>query len=120
MSAGKSSRFVLNVVLVLIALNPRDYPVVIGVVAPMLTMMAASIFTTRYSKAVRSQAPRCALLLGAAQAANQNARPFPGNTEAKSQSSRHNSYILLHIDVVCDAWRGFFRFSRFDLPRKAS
>ena len=48
--------FVLNIVLVVIALNPTDYPLVIGVIAPILTLAAASIFTTRYTRIVRAQA----------------------------------------------------------------
>ncbi len=50
--------FVTNIVLVVIALNPNDNPLLIGVIAPILTMVAASIFTTRYSKSVRAQAPQ--------------------------------------------------------------
>jgi all-trans-retinol 13,14-reductase len=50
--------FVANIVLVVIALNPKDYPLLIGVLAPILTMVAASIFTTRYTKTIRAQAPQ--------------------------------------------------------------
>jgi all-trans-retinol 13,14-reductase len=48
--------FVANIVLVVIALKPEDYPLLIGAVAPILTLVAASIFTTRYSKSVRARA----------------------------------------------------------------
>jgi len=48
--------FVLNIVMVVIALNPTDYPLMMGVVAPILTLAAASIFTTRYTKIVQARA----------------------------------------------------------------
>jgi hypothetical protein len=48
--------FVVNIVLVTIALNPRDYPLLSGVGAPLLTMAAASIFTSRYTKMTRERA----------------------------------------------------------------
>jgi len=48
--------FLANVVLVVIALHPTDNPLVIGVIAPILIMIAASIFTTRYTRVVRAQA----------------------------------------------------------------
>ncbi|MGC2111514.1 MAG: hypothetical protein WA655_18505 [Candidatus Korobacteraceae bacterium] len=48
--------FSVNVVLVTIALNPKAYPLLIGVLAPLLTMGAASIFTTRYTKITRARA----------------------------------------------------------------
>ena len=57
-SVGWGLAFVANIVLVVIALNPNDNPLLIGVIAPILTMVAASIFTTRYSKTVRAQAPQ--------------------------------------------------------------
>jgi all-trans-retinol 13,14-reductase len=50
--------FLANIVLVVIALNPEDSPLLIGVIAPVLTMVAASIFTTRYTKILRARAPQ--------------------------------------------------------------
>jgi len=43
-------------VLVTVALNPRDYPLLSGVAAPFLSMVAASIFTARYTKIIRARA----------------------------------------------------------------
>jgi uncharacterized membrane protein len=53
-----SLAFVINIVLVTIALNPRDYPLLSGVLAPILMMAAASIFTSRYTKITRERAPQ--------------------------------------------------------------
>jgi uncharacterized membrane protein len=47
--------FVLNIILTVVALNLTDDTLLIGVVAPILTMVAASIFTTRYTKMVQAQ-----------------------------------------------------------------
>jgi len=55
-SLGWSLAFTLNIVLVTIALNPRDYPLLSGVGAPILTMVGASIFTSRYTRAVQERA----------------------------------------------------------------
>jgi hypothetical protein len=50
--------FSVNIVLAAIALNPRNKPLVVGVLAPLLTMVAATIFTTRYTKISRQRAGR--------------------------------------------------------------
>lgn len=48
--------FLANVVLVTIALTPRYNSLWIAVVAPILTMVIASIFTSRYTRMVRERA----------------------------------------------------------------
>ncbi|HEY5177728.1 MAG TPA: hypothetical protein VII95_19415 [Terriglobales bacterium] len=56
MSVVWSIAFAVNIVLVTVALNPRDYPLVSGVGAPILIMVAASIFTSRYTRIIRERA----------------------------------------------------------------
>ncbi len=48
--------FLANLALVVIALNTKDNSLMIAVVSPILTLIAASIFTTRYTKMVRARA----------------------------------------------------------------
>lgn len=55
-SLGWSLAFTLNIGLVTIALNPRDYPLLSGVGAPILIMAVASIFTSRYTHAIQERA----------------------------------------------------------------
>ena len=56
MSVVWSIAFTVNIVLATVALNPRDYPLLSGVGAPFLSMVAASIFTARYTKIIRARA----------------------------------------------------------------
>lgn len=56
MSIVWSIAFAVNIVLVTVALNPRDYPLLSGVGAPILIMVAASIFTSRYTRIIRERA----------------------------------------------------------------
>src|ERR1039457_3018002 len=56
MSVVWSIAFTVNIVLVTLALNRRDYPLLSGVVAPFLSMVAASFFTARYTKITRARA----------------------------------------------------------------
>ncbi len=58
MSVVWSIAFSLNIVLVTVALNPRHYALVSGVAAPVLTMIAASIFTSRYTRIIRERAQK--------------------------------------------------------------
>ncbi|MGB8887171.1 MAG: hypothetical protein WCC87_10640 [Candidatus Korobacteraceae bacterium] len=53
--------FTVNILLVTVALNPRDYPLLSGVLAPILMMAAASIFTSRYTKLTRADAQAAGL-----------------------------------------------------------
>jgi len=50
--------FSLNIVLAAIALNPRNKPLLVGVLAPLVIMGVAGIFTTRYTKITRQRAGR--------------------------------------------------------------
>jgi len=50
--------FVANIALVTLALNPRYKSLWIAVAAPILTMVIASIFTSWYTRRVRTQAQR--------------------------------------------------------------
>ena len=50
--------FSVNIVLASIALNPRNRPLVVGVLAPLLTMGVATIFTIWYTKISRQRAGR--------------------------------------------------------------
>jgi hypothetical protein len=47
--------FLTNLALVIVALNPRYHSLWIAAVTPILTMIAASIFTTFYTKMVRAR-----------------------------------------------------------------
>ncbi len=52
--------FLLNLALVTIALTPRYNSLLLAVVAPLLTMAAATVFTSRYTKIVQQRAQRAA------------------------------------------------------------
>lgn len=55
-SAFWGMAFLLNLVLVIIALTPADHLLVTGVIAPILSLVGASIFTSRYTRIVRARA----------------------------------------------------------------
>jgi hypothetical protein len=50
--------FSVNIVLASIALNPRNKPLVVGVLVPLLIMGGTGVFTARYTKITRQRAGR--------------------------------------------------------------
>ncbi len=50
--------FVVNIVLVSIALNPHHNPLVVGVLLPLIMMAASAVFTWRYKKVLRQRVQR--------------------------------------------------------------